>query len=388
MPIRSRRPPIGRRRALVAALAAAALVAAAPARGAAQEDLAGRLVERNSRIERLRVLVRSEARFGDAPPDVRFHETFVDVRRDRVRTTVRAHGSAAPHLVSVYRDGVLRARQLQFDAVAEQERPLELGRALAATAAPELVAAAFTGRPPSFAASAYGQARRVGTGDDVAGAGCTRFAIPGNAPLELWIGDADGFPRRLRGTLGALELEETVLELDLAAELDPAQFELVVPDGKARLDLAQAQREWRAREWDEPAGWPQPGDDSPDFAGVDLEGRVRLLSETGELDAVLAFWNPELPDSARAAAALEEAWRGRTDAHLLFWHVAAGRRPDPVRALAAELNLRETLVVAGEHEKNAFLQFSIWRCPVFVKLNDMQVTAVTADLAEAKRWLR
>ena len=42
--------------------------------------------------------------------------------------------------------------------------------------------------------------------------------------------------------------------------------------------------------------------------------------------------------------------------------------------------------VSGTHVENAFRRWRIWRCPVFARLDDMQVVAITRDVEEAKRW--
>ncbi|MBL8840888.1 MAG: hypothetical protein JNL90_05080 [Planctomycetes bacterium] len=350
------------------------------------DDALAAMTARSAKLERVRVLVRNETRLRDGAPTVRYFESFIDVRGGRVRTQVRDFGRATPHLVSVYADGLLRVRQLECGETAEQSRPFALGEALSATAAGELAAAAFLGRPPSFAA-APGKATLADGGEAIGGVGCTRVTLPGAQPVDLWIGDGDGFPRRVRGKSGPLELEETVVELDLAPDFRAVEFALPLPEGAPRLDMAAARRAW-AKLGPEEARWPQPGDDSPDFAGVDLEGKVRLLSETAEQEVVLAFWNHELPASVDGAAAFEAAWRERGAKPLLFWHVAAGRDRAAVLSAVGRASLREMVVVAGEHAKNAFAQFSIWRCPVYVRLSDLQVVEVTADLAQAKRWLR
>jgi hypothetical protein len=111
-----------------------------------------------------------------------------------------------------------------------------------------------------------------------------------------------------------------------------------------------------------------------------------MLSETGEEQALLAFWTPEDPKSAQVAGEAEAAWRA-AGSKLRFLHVAAGRERETVQAAIAAHSLREPVWVAGTHTENAFRRWRIWRCPVFVRLDDLQVVAVTRDVDEVKRWL-
>ncbi len=350
------------------------------------ESALASMKERTAKLERVHLLVRNETQIGDAAATVRYLESVIDVRAGQVRTLVRDFGRATPHLLCVYADGVLRVKQLECGQVAEQLRTFSLADALSVTTAGELAVAAFAGLPPSVG-GAIGKASLAEVGETVAGVGCTRVGLPAKGSADLWIGDGDGFPRRLRAQIGSLRLEEEVIEIDLASDLRRVDFSIVVPQGRRLLDLAQARRDWAALS-PEADRWPKPGEDSPDFAGADLDGAVRLLSETSERDVVLAFWNPEVSASVDQAGTLEAAWRERTRKELLFWHVAAGRGAATVRAAVARSSLRETVVIAGEHAQNAFQQFSIWRCPVFVHITDMQVVAISDDLAVAKRWLR
>jgi len=54
---------------------------------------------------------------------------------------------------------------------------------------------------------------------------------------------------------------------------------------------------------------------------------------------------------------------------------------------AARHGLRAPIWIAGRHEKNAFRRFHVWSTPLFVRVDDMQVAAVTPDVDVACRWL-
>ena len=372
---------------LLAPLLAAPLLLAAP-RQVDGTPLLDASTAATAKHAQLRVLVRQETKAGDSPATVRFVESWVDARAGRVRTATRDFGRAAPHLVQVHDGQRLRAQQLEIDEVAELVQPRKPHEALVVSGCGELVVAAFTGKPPCFLPGALGKPQREGAGVEIGGVGCSRLLFPGAAPGELWIADSDLFPRRLRAKVGPVAIEETLLELDVDAKLGAVEFEIAVPEGLKLRTIREAFDAWRRDLGPESARWPPPLADSPDFAGVDLESRVRMLSETAEQRVVLAFWNPEVPASVEQAAALEAAWRERADPKLLLWHVAAGRAPAPVRAAVAANRLREPVVVAGEHRRNAFEGFSIWRTPAFVRLDDLQVIAISDDLATAKGWLR
>jgi len=372
---------------LLAPLLAAPLLLAAP-RQVDGMPLLDAMTAATAKHAQLRALVRQETKAGDGPATVRFVESWIDARGGRVRTSTRDFGRAAPHLVQVHDGQRLRAEQLEIHEVAELAQPRKLHEALVVTGCGELVAAAFTGKPSCFLPGALGKPQREGPGVEIGGVGCSRLLFPGVAPGELWIGDADLFPRRVRARIGEVAIEETLLELDLDAKLGGVEFAIDVPEGRKLRTIREAFDAWRRDLGPESSRWPPPQADSPDFAGVDLESRVRMLSETAETRVVLAFWNPELPASVEKAAALEAAWREKAVPKLLLWHVAAGRAPAPVRAAAAANRLRELVVVAGEHRRNAFEQFSIWRTPAFALIDDLQVIAISDDLAVAKSWLR
>jgi hypothetical protein len=372
---------------LLASLIAAPLLLAAP-RQVDGMPLLDASTAATAKHAQLRALVRQETKAGDSPATVRFVESWIDARGGRVRTATRDFGRAAPHLVQVHDGQRLRAEQLEIHEVAELVQPRKLHEALVVCGCGELVVAAFTGKPSCFLPGQLGKPQRDGPGVEIAGVGCSRLLFPGAAPGELWIGDADLFPRRIRAKVGEVAIEETLVELDLDAKLGGVDFEIAVPEGRKLRTIREAFDAWRKDLGPDASRWPPPQADAPDFAGVDLESKVRMLSETSEQRVVLAFWTPELPASVEQAAALEAAWRERKDPKLLLWHVAAGRAPAPVREAVAKSRLREPVVIAGEHRQNAFEQFSIWRTPVFVRIDDLQVIAISDDLATAKSWLR
>ncbi len=373
-----------------AALLLAAFALGAASRSPQQRDpslLVQAMTEAAGKHRRLRALVRHETRDGERRT-IRFFESFVDVAGGRVRTLQRDFGRATPHLLSVYDGERLRQQQLELGEVAELIRARPLVDALKVVTAGELLPAAFSGRPPLFAAAGLEPSRCDAPGERVAGVGCTKLTFAGNSAGALWIADGDHFPRRLTATLGALTVTEELLEL----ELDPAalavEFTLPVPEGRRLRTVVEARAEWSRDLGPEESRWPQPEDDSPDFAAVDLESRLRLLSETGEQEAILAFFNPEVPASVERALELDAAWAKLSPRPTLLWHVAAGRGPEPVRAALGASTPAGELVVAGEHAKNAFQQFGVWKTPAFVRVLDMQVMATTRDVAVAIDWLR
>jgi hypothetical protein len=113
-----------------------------------------------------------------------------------------------------------------------------------------------------------------------------------------------------------------------------------------------------------------------------------MLSETGEEQAVLAFWNAEDDASVSKAAQVEKAYREHGDPAVRFIHLAALSQRDPVVEAAGRHGLTQPIWVAGTHEKNAFRRFHIWTTPVFVRLDDLVVAAITRDVGEARRWFK
>jgi hypothetical protein len=376
------------RRAAVALLATTLVGAAPPP--AQQRDpalLVEAMTAAAGRHRHVRALVRSETREGERS-SIRFFESFVDVAGGRVRTLQRDFGRATPHLLSVHDGERLRQQQLEIGEVAESIRARPLVDALKVVTAGELLPAAFSGRPPLFDAAGLKPSRCDGPGESVAGVGCTRLDFAGNTTGTLWIADVDLFPRRLAVTIGARTVTEEVLELDLDPRSFAVEFELSVPEGRRLRSIAEARAEWARDLGPEESRWPQPEDDSPDFAAVDLESRLRMFSETGEQEVILCFFNPEVANSVERALDVDRAWGALSSRPTLLWLVAAGRGPGPVEAALGGRTPAGQLVIAGEHAKNAFQQFSIWRTPAFVRVLDMQVMAATGDAATAIEWLR
>ncbi|MSR46448.1 MAG: hypothetical protein EXS13_05220 [Planctomycetes bacterium] len=366
------------------------LFSAVPVPAAQQRDpalLLQSMIETTGKRSRVRALVRNVTR-SKGSETVRFFESFIDVRGGRLRTLQRDFGRATPHLLSVHDGTRLRQQQLEIDEVAVAEKARTLPDTIKVAGAGELVAAAFCGRPPAFDAAALKPSNCDGAGEVIDGVGCTKVLFAGATAGALWIGDTDLFPRLMRVTLGALEIEEQLLELEVDADLSGVEFEIAVPEGRRLRSVAEAHASWGKDLGPEESRWPRPGDDSPDFAAVDLAGQLRLLSETAEHRAVVAFWNPEVPASVEQAQALDAAWRSRKDESLQCWHVAAGRLPGPVNTALRGRSLQGTLVVAGEHAQSAFQQFSIWKTPVFACIDDMQIVEMTNDLEVARNWLR
>jgi hypothetical protein len=314
-------------------------------------------------------------------------ECWIDVPGQRAYTRIRDRGRATHHLVTAANERGIRFRQLEAEEVARAD-PQPLWKALAAGFSGELLATAFRGDLVTFKVAAHGEPRAGKAGEIVGGTGCTRVTFGGNADADLWIGDADGIPRRLRGPLGGALLEETILLLEPDADLAGVEFDLPVPDGFKLLDVGVAAKRW-ASLGPEEERWPKPMQDAPDFAALDLDGEIRKLSETGEEDVILAMWSPEDAESARLAAEAERCFGEQDEVRgaLRFLHVAAGGEREPVARLVAELAMKQPVWVAGGHERNAFRQFRVWRCPAFVRISDMQILEMTRDLAQVRRWL-
>lgn len=336
---------------------------------------------------RVRALVRNETRVGDRT-SVRFFESFIDVRGGRVRTLQRDDGRATPHLLSVHDGERLRQQQLELGEVAESVKARPLLEALKVVTAGELVVAAFDGRPPAFEGAGLVAGSCDGPGESIGGVGCTRLVYVGATSGALWIADGDRFPRRLAVTLDQLRITEEIVELEFEPDWAGVEFAIVVPEGRKLRSIAEARAAWSKDLGPEESRWPHLEDDAPDFAAVDLESRVRLLSETGGEDVIVAFWNPEVPASVEQAITLDAAWSAAPKKAYHLWHVAAGRRPEPVREALAGRTLAGELVVAGEHAKNAFQQFSVWQTPAFARITDMFLVEMTRDPSIAAGWLR
>lgn len=369
---------------LICLLVAPALAARAPARsdGKAELERMRRSVEA---LRSLHAVIEQIERDGERVVAARVLECWIDVPGQRAFTRVRDRGRATHHLVTAANADGIRFRQLEVEEVARAD-PQPLWKALAAGFSGELLATAFRGDLVTFKVAAHGEPRAGTAGEIVGGAGCTRVTFGGNADADLWIGDADGIPRRLRGPLAGSLLEETVLRLEPDADLAGVPFDIPVPDGFKLLDVGVAAKRW-ATLGPEEERWPKPMLDAPDFAALDLDGAIRKLSETGEEEVILAMWSPEDAESARLAAEAERSFAGKEPGALRFLHVAAGGEREPVARLVAELAMRQPVWVAGEHERNAFRQFRVWRCPAFVRISDMQILEMTRDLAQVRRWL-
>jgi len=336
----------------------------------------------------LHAVVQVEVHRADRAPATRFVECWIDVRRGLVRTELRDRGMACPKLAAVAGPSGARFHQLEVDELAAQSGPLDLGSALAATLAGELLATAFRGDLLTFKAAAYGRPRAAEAAETAGGVRCTRLVFGGNAQADLWIGESDCLPRRIRGPVPGATIDETIVRLDLDPDLARIDFAMAVPDGTRLPDPSEVRERWSSPP-PEPDRWPRPEDDAPDFSALDLEGTAHLLSETGEHPAILAFWTAEDERSPALAAKAEQAWRAARAVRpaALFLHVAAGDERGPVARAAAAHRLEQPVWVTGSHPGDAFRAWRIWTCPVFARIDDMQVIAVTSDLDEVRRWL-
>jgi hypothetical protein len=332
----------------------------------------------------LHAIVRCEERVGEELKGVRFVECWIDVPHGRVRTELREKGKASPKLVAVASPTGMRVQQLECDDVAELKRPFDLPTALAGALAGELLSTAFRGDLLTFKASAYGKPELAGR-EKVDGVDCTRVSFSGNGEAQLWIGAADHLPRRIRGPLPRSTLEETIVRLEPAPDLSHVEFEIPVPEGRRLPDPKDVQARWREPP-PEDQRWPKAEDDAPLFAAVDLEARVRTLGELAEEEAVVAFWTVEDERSVELAGEAERAWKTAAS-KLRFLHVAAGEERAPVASAVAKQKLEQPVWVAGSHPRDAFRVWRIWTCPVFVRLSDLQVVAVTRDLSTVRAWV-
>lgn len=317
----------------------------------------------------------------------RFVESWIDVPGGRARTEIRTFKKAQPHLVVCGGPELLRFEKLEVAEVAEQRGSYPLPTLLAASFAGELLAATFHGDLFTMKTKSYEKPTVAAEIESVAGEACVRLHFGGNAEADLWIAQKDGLPRRVKGRVAGRALDETVVELDSDFKTGDVAFEIPVVDGDRPLDPNDAMKRWSSLPA-ESTLWPAVDEAAPDFAAVDLHGQLHILSELAEEQVLLAFWNPEDDDSVAKAAQVERAFVKRGDATLHFIHVAALGRRDPVVKASADHGLTQPIWVAGGHAKNAFRQFHIWTTPVFVRIAEQSVTAITSDPEEAQRWLK
>jgi hypothetical protein len=314
-------------------------------------------------------------------------ESWIDVAGGRARTEVRTFKKAQPSLVVCGGPELLRFEQREMGEVAEQGGRYPLPKLLAASFAGELLAATFQGGLVVMKPKSYEKPELAAGDETVAGQACVRLHFGGNADADLWIARGDRLPRRVKGRVPGHALDETVVELETDFALRDVAFEIKLVDGDRPLDASEAAKRW-ASPPPERSRWLAADDTAPDFAAVDVRGQLHMLSETSDDEALLAFWNPEDDDSVEKAARVERAFEERGDPALRFIHVAALARRDPVVKAAADHGLTREVWVAGSHATNAFRQFRIWTTPVFVKLDQRMVTAITSDAEEAQRWFK
>jgi hypothetical protein len=376
------RPPL-----LWIPIAAAALLAAG---GRSADEAADWLAKSKAAalaLPRLHALVRVVDTDEKGAVAERRVESWIDVAGGRARTEVRNWKKALPTLVVCGGPELLRFEKLEVDEVAEQGGKFPLPTLLAASFAGELLAATFQGDLVTMKSKAYEKPLLAEGEETVAGQACVRLHFGGNSEADLWIAKGDRLPRRVKGRVPGHVLDETVVELGSDFEPGEVAFEIRLVDGDRPLDASDALRRWSALP-PESSRWPVVEEAAPDFAAVDLHGQLHMLSETADEQALLAFWNPEDDDAVAKAAQVERAFEKRGDPALRFIHVAALGRREPVAKAAADHRLTQPVWVAGSHAKNAFRQFRIWTTPVFVKLDERVVTAITSDAVEAQRWFK
>ena len=236
-------------------------------------------------------------------------------------------------------------------------------------------------------AKSYEKPSLVAGDETVAGEACVHLHFGGNREADLWIARRDRLPRRVKGRVTGHALDETVVELETKFAPGDVALEIGVVEGDKPLDPATALKRWSALA-EESTRWLAVDDAAPDFAAIDLQGQLHLLTETTEEQALLAFWNPEDDDAVAKAAQVERAFEEHGDSAVRFIHVAALARRDPVVKAAADHRLVRPIWVASSHETNAFRQFRIWTTPVFVRLDDRMVTAITDDAEVAQKWFK
>src|SRR5262249_46009191 len=280
---------------------------------------------------------------------------------------------------------LVRFEKLEVEEVAEQAGKFPLPMLLATSFAGELLAATFQGDLVTMKGTAYEKPLLAEGDETVAGQSCVRLHFGGNSEADLWTAKGDRLPRRVKGRVPGHLLDETVVELGRDFAPGDVAFEIKLVEGDRPLDASAALKRWSSLP-PESSRWPAVDDAAPDFAAVDLQGQLRMLSETADEQALLAFWNPEDDDAVAKAAQVERAYEKHGDPALRFIHVAALGRREPVVKAAADHGLTQPVWVAGSHEKNAFRQFRIWTTPVFVKLEERVGTPITSDAGEPRRW--
>jgi hypothetical protein len=189
----------------------------------------------------------------------------------------------------------------------------------------------------------------------------------------------------VRGQVAGRTLDETIAKLETTFPSAAPELEMRLAEGEPLLDAASALERWSTLP-PEASRWPAVGTNAPDFSAVDLAGATHALRDAGARSTVLAFWNAEDDLSVARAARVETAWRERGDAAARFVHVAALGERDPVARAAAAHSLAQPVWLAGGGEASAFARFRIWTAPVFVRLEGLEVKAITKDPDEARRW--
>ncbi len=376
-------------------IVAASLLCAAPA-AAAQQDGTTRLAAMKAaagKLSSLHAVVRAEESVDGAVRSTRFVECWVDVKRGRVRTELRRKGCASPHLVVVAGPEGLRFQQLEMDEIAEQKLPLDLARALPASLAGELLSTAFRGDLVTLKLGGYGKPKLAPKGENVGRVGCTRLQFTGNGEVDLWLGDGDQLPRRIRGPLPpapngpTVVVDESIVLLEPEAKLARVAFEIAVAEGRRLPEPAAVRERWSSPP-PERERWPKPEAEAPDFAALDLDAHPHRLGEFSEEEVVIAFWLAEDGRSPALAAEAEKAWLAAGDGKPHFIHVAAGDDREPAALEAARHDLKAPVWVAGSFPEDAFRRWKIWSCPVFVRVAAMQVVAISDDVEEVRRWLK
>jgi hypothetical protein len=376
------RPPF-----LSTSLAACVLLAA---RAAGRDDAADWLAKAKAAalaLPQLHATVGIADTADDGSVARRVVECWIDVKAGRARTEVRTFKMALPNLIVCGGPDALRFQKLDFEEIAEQRGDYPLAKLLAASFAGELLATAFRGDLVTMKAKAYEKPTLASGDENVAGEACVRLHFGGNQPADLWIAKRDLLPRRVKGTVQGHALDETVDELETSFAAADVALEIKLVDGQRALDPAAWMKQCASLPA-ESSRWLAVDDPAPDFAAVDLHGALRMLSETSEEQALLAFWNPEDDAAVEKAAQVERAFAKHGDPALRFIHVAALARREPVVKAAAAHNLVQPIWVAGNHEKSAFRQWRISTSPVFVKLDDRVVTAITSDAEVAQKWFK
>jgi hypothetical protein len=364
---------------------------ALPARPAARGDDAADLLAQARAaalaVPRLHALVDVTDTAADGSETRRRIECWIDVKAERARTEVREWKKALPMLVVCGGPDALRFERLEVGEVAEQRGRYDLPTLLAASFAGELLAATFRGGLVTMKTTAYGKPAVAALDEKVGDEPCVRLRFAGNQDADLWIATRDHLPRRLRGAVPGHALDETVLKIESGFDAADVALEIPLVEGDRPLDALTAMRRWSNLPA-EKTRWPNAGDPAPDFAAVDLRAQTRRLTETTDESALLAFWNAEDDAAVAAAARVEKAFADVHDPTFHFIHVAALSDRGPVDAAVRRHALRQEVWVAGTHEQSAYRRFHLWTTPLFVKVEDMEIAAITADPDEACRWAR